>query len=90
MRRARPASTSTSSPAANRPRRGSRLECGSHIESFPLFGYDLDNYSELFAAKLNLPLALAIIGGNYRPASPRKPSSLNGARRQTRCTARSS
>jgi probable LLM family oxidoreductase len=97
---------------------------GSYIESFPLFGYDLDNYSELFAdkldlllqlreqdpvtwqgstrpalhnadvnpqperelpvwvavggtpasavraAKLNLPLALAIIGGNYRQFAP--------------------
>jgi probable LLM family oxidoreductase len=97
---------------------------GSYIESFPLFGYDLDNYSELFAdkldlllrlreqnpitwqgstrpalhnadvnpqperelpvwvavggtpasvvraAKFNLPLALAIIGGNYRQFAP--------------------
>ncbi len=97
---------------------------GSYIESFPLFGYDLDNYSELFAdkldlllrlreqnpitwqgttrpalhnadvnpqperelpvwvavggtpasvvraAKLNLPLALAIIGGNYHRFAP--------------------
>jgi probable LLM family oxidoreductase len=97
---------------------------GSYIESFPLFGYDLNNYSELFAdkldlllqlrrenpvswrgstrpelqnadvtpqpdrelpvwvavggtaasvvraAKLNLPLALAIIGGSYRQFAP--------------------
>jgi probable LLM family oxidoreductase len=97
---------------------------GSYIESFPLFGYDLDDYSELFAdkldlllklreenpvtwtgttrpplleadvspqpgreipvwvavggtpasvvraAKLNLPLALAIIGGSYRQFAP--------------------
>lgn len=97
---------------------------GSYIESFPLFGYDLDHYSELFAdkldlllrlreqnritwqgttrpalhnadvnpqperelpvwvavggtpasvvraAKLNLPLALAIIGGSYRRFAP--------------------
>jgi probable LLM family oxidoreductase len=97
---------------------------GSYLESFPLFGYDLDDYSELFAdkldlllrlreqnpvtwhgrtrpelhdadvnpqperelpvwvavggtptsvvraAKLNLPLALAIIGGNYRQFAP--------------------
>ncbi|MFI5758902.1 LLM class flavin-dependent oxidoreductase [Streptomyces sp. NPDC051569] len=97
---------------------------GSYIESFPLFGYDLNNYSELFAekldlllrlrkqnpvtwrgslrpaltnaditpqperelpvwvavggtpasvvraAKLNLPLSLAIIGGNYRQFAP--------------------
>jgi probable LLM family oxidoreductase len=97
---------------------------GSYIESFPLFGYDLDDYNELFAdkldlllrlrhenpitwqgttrpalhdaevspqperelpvwvavggtpasvvraAKLNLPLALAIIGGSYRQFAP--------------------
>ncbi len=28
------------------------------IESFPLFGYDLDHYDELFAEKLELLLAL--------------------------------
>ena len=31
---------------------------GSFIESFPLFGYDLDHYDELFAEKLELLLAL--------------------------------
>jgi probable LLM family oxidoreductase len=31
---------------------------GSFIESFPLFGYDLDAYSELFVEKLDLLLAL--------------------------------
>jgi probable LLM family oxidoreductase len=31
---------------------------GSFIESFPLFGYDLDDYNELFAEKLALLLAL--------------------------------
>src|SRR5438045_822765 len=31
---------------------------GSFIESFPLFGYDLDDYEELFAEKLELLLAL--------------------------------
>src|SRR4029079_17862724 len=31
---------------------------GSFIESFPLFGYDLDDYGELFAEKLELLLAL--------------------------------
>ena len=31
---------------------------GSFIESFPLFGYDLDDYDELFAEKLQLLLAL--------------------------------
>jgi probable LLM family oxidoreductase len=31
---------------------------GSFIESFPLFGYDLDDYDELFAEKLDLLLEL--------------------------------
>ena len=31
---------------------------GSFIESFPLFGYDLDDYSELFAEKLDCLLAV--------------------------------
>jgi probable LLM family oxidoreductase len=31
---------------------------GSFIESFPLFGYDLDDYDELFVEKLELLLAL--------------------------------
>ena len=31
---------------------------GSFIESFPLFGFDLDDYDELFAEKLELLLAL--------------------------------
>src|SRR5271170_1567526 len=31
---------------------------GSFIESFPLFGYDLDDYDELFAEKLDLLLLL--------------------------------
>jgi probable LLM family oxidoreductase len=31
---------------------------GSFIESFPLFGYDLDDYDELFAGKLELLLAI--------------------------------
>jgi alkanesulfonate monooxygenase SsuD/methylene tetrahydromethanopterin reductase-like flavin-dependent oxidoreductase (luciferase family) len=31
---------------------------GSFIESFPLFGYDLDDYDSLFAEKLELLLAL--------------------------------
>ena len=31
---------------------------GSFIESFPLFGYDLDDYDELFAEKLELLLQL--------------------------------
>src|SRR5438105_10614560 len=31
---------------------------GSFIESFPLFGYDLDDYDDLFAEKLDMLLAL--------------------------------
>jgi len=31
---------------------------GSFIESFPLFGYDLDDYAELFAEKLELLLSI--------------------------------
>ncbi|MGO9884328.1 MAG: LLM class flavin-dependent oxidoreductase [Solirubrobacteraceae bacterium] len=31
---------------------------GSFVESFPLFGYDLDDYDELFASKLELLLAI--------------------------------
>src|SRR5439155_8867516 len=36
---------------------------GSFIESFPLFGYDLEDYDELFVEKLDLLLAL---GANER------------------------
>jgi hypothetical protein len=42
--------TSTCCPAAGR--RSCRR--GSFIESFPLFGYDLDDYDELFAETLEL------------------------------------
>ena len=46
---------------------------GSFIESFPLFGYDLDDYDELFAEKLELLLALregerVTWSGAHRPA----------------------
>jgi probable LLM family oxidoreductase len=45
---------------------------GSFIESFPLFGYDLDDYDELFAEKLELLLAIrdsesVTWGGRHRP-----------------------
>jgi probable LLM family oxidoreductase len=45
---------------------------GSFIESFPLFGYDLDEYDELFAEKLDLLLALrssehVTWSGRHRP-----------------------
>jgi alkanesulfonate monooxygenase SsuD/methylene tetrahydromethanopterin reductase-like flavin-dependent oxidoreductase (luciferase family) len=46
---------------------------GSFIESFPLFGYDLEDYDELFAEKLELLLALresehVVWSGRHRPA----------------------
>ncbi len=46
---------------------------GSFIESFPLFGHDLDDYDELFAEKLELLLALRASehvawSGRHRPA----------------------
>jgi probable LLM family oxidoreductase len=46
---------------------------GSFIESFPLFGYDLDEYEELFAEKLDLLLTLrenehVTWSGRHRPA----------------------
>jgi probable LLM family oxidoreductase len=46
---------------------------GSFVESFPLFGYDLDDYDELYAEKLELLLALresayVTWSGRHRPA----------------------
>lgn len=47
---------------------------GSFIESFPLFGYDLDDYNELFDEKLDLLLKIqgsekvTWNGGTHRPA----------------------
>lgn len=46
---------------------------GSFIESFPLFGYDLDDYDELFEEKLELLLAInkgnpVTWKGKFRPA----------------------
>ena len=38
--------------------RGSSPGRGSFVESFPLFGYDLDDYDELFAEKLELLLKI--------------------------------
>lgn len=45
---------------------------GSFIEAFPLFGYDLDDYDELFTEKLDLLLAIranerVTWSGNLRP-----------------------
>ena len=46
---------------------------GSFIESFPLFGFDLDDYDELFAEKLELLLEIRATttvswSGRHRPA----------------------
>src|SRR5246500_1402263 len=46
---------------------------GSFIESFPLFGYDLDDYDELYAEKLELLLAIrsserVTWSGRHRPS----------------------
>ncbi len=51
---------------------------GSFIESFPLFGYDLDLYDELFAEKLDLLLKLrdeerVTWSGRHRPALADQP-----------------
>src|SRR3954469_11757170 len=51
---------------------------GSFIESFPLFGYDLDDYDELFAEKLDLLLRLRDSGrvtwsGRHRAALADQP-----------------
>ncbi|XEC96754.1 LLM class flavin-dependent oxidoreductase [Paenibacillus tarimensis] len=48
---------------------------GSFIESFPLFGYNLDDYDELFEEKLELLLAIRASEkvdwrGGHRPAIP--------------------
>jgi probable LLM family oxidoreductase len=45
---------------------------GSFVESFPLFGYDLDDYERLFSEKLELLLALRAHGtARGRPVYPR-------------------
>jgi probable LLM family oxidoreductase len=45
---------------------------GSFIESFPLFGYDLDDYEQLFASKLEQLLALRATGqARGQPVYPR-------------------
>src|SRR6201988_3672122 len=49
---------------------------GSFIESFPLFGYDLDDYDELYAEKLEL--LLAIRAGNPGTWRGEHRAALNG------------
>jgi probable LLM family oxidoreductase len=51
---------------------------GSFIEAFPLFGYNLEDYDELFAEKLDLLLKirqseLVTWSGKFRPALDRQP-----------------
>ena len=61
---------------------------GSFIESFPLFGYDLDDYDELFAEKLELLLQLRDVervtwsGGTARRSTT---SASTRARCRSRC-----
>ena len=53
---------------------------GSFVESFPLFGYDLGLYDELFAEKLELLLALRDVGARdlvgAAPGADRRPRRL--------------
>src|SRR3954466_4033700 len=51
---------------------------GSFIESFPLFGYDLDDYDELFAEHLDLLLALREDEGVTWSGRPRPPIAGGG------------
>src|SRR6202142_914649 len=51
---------------------------GSFVESFPLFGYDLDDYDELFAEKLEL--LLAVRGSTEVSWDGRLPASIDPRR----------
>ena len=68
---------------------------GSFIESFPLFGYDLDDYDELFAEKLELLLAIreserVTWSGRHRARARTTRSSGRGrCRIRCRCGSRS-
>ncbi len=62
---------------------------GSFIESFPLFGYDLEDYDELYAEKLELLLAIragnpVTWSGQVTVRRSRRPRSSR-ARSRTRC-----
>ncbi len=46
---------------------------GSFTESFPLFGYELDQYEELFEEKLDLFAALLRAGAGHLAAARRAP-----------------
>ena len=62
---------------------------GSFIESFPLFGFDLDDYDALFAEKLELLLALARVRARHlvgRSIARRSTGSASTrGRSRTRC-----
>ena len=61
---------------------------GSFIESFPLFGYDLDDYDELFAEKLELLLTLREserVTWSGRTARRSTTAASTRARCRTRC-----
>ena len=63
---------------------------GSFIESFPLFGYDLDHYDELFAEKLELLLKVreaehVELEGRPPPRRRSPASACTRARSSTRC-----
>ena len=62
---------------------------GSFVESFPLFGYDLDDYDELFAEKLDLLLqireSLRVTWSGKHRAAARTTRSCGRAPCRTRC-----
>ena len=61
---------------------------GSFIESFPLFGYDLRDYDELFAEKLELLLALRereLVEWEGRTRAPLPASASTRGRSRARC-----
>ena len=61
---------------------------GSFIESFPLFGYDLDDYDELFAEKLDLLLALRDVRARHVVGPPPRRRSTTPASTRARCRIR--
>ncbi len=64
---------------------------GSFIESFPLFGYDLDDYDELYAEKLDLLLKIResdqrhLVGPTARRRSTAPASGPGRCRIRCRC-----
>ena len=64
---------------------------GSFVESFPLFGFDLDDYDELFAEKLGLLLAAARGGARdvVRAGTGRRSAAWASTRARSRSRCRS-